>query len=528
MGRDDAPPPAVRAVFDENQQIMNLIEELADKQQNKPDAESVHPSYEETQHEETLLQRILDRIYRNIARYGDVFPRYMQCDEAYFYDVWRGLLNTIKAILKLPRPGTDFVVARMFDTTDDDDMPKVDENLADLYELCTEADDVLLGALRKIWICSGQTESFGWVFTEHRIDRPISQLDAEIAVCLSLEGYKRRFSEKQQGERYYYSEPDDKENLKLYTGPKPRWYPEEGTGLDPNLIWRRMKGKANPITAAISYEIDFVGDGQDGRDDILDWVCVFRRSWQFCLDAQQIAEGNLGDQRRELLNTILSRHHIPREIQREILSYLTDRDPFPYLKNLDIGAVYTPFPTVGERCLEWEHLDETSAIKRTCPQAGDPDFTLFIEKEAGRGNEEFISLDQVGLGPIQNIRLSKAEDEIRGKRLHGGSQIYNETHRDWVMTGALGGLIDSMLHGRVLLTAWREDPEAGTTMTLGTAQWAVGRNLLVKRAAELAIMDLHSWPGRCEWCPGKELFDGQVARCSNCQEKIRSKRFESR
>ncbi|KAF4437244.1 hypothetical protein FACUT_5793 [Fusarium acutatum] len=559
MGREGAPPPAVRAVFDENQQIMDLIEELAEKQQNKPDAESVHRSYEET-----LLQRILDRIYRNIARYGNVFPPDGQSDEAYFYDVWRGLLNTIKAILKLP--GTDFIGARMFDTTDDDDMLKADENLADLYELCTEADDVLLRALRKIWICSGQTESFDWVFTEHRIDRPISHLDAEIAVCLSLEGYKRRFSKRQQGRQYYYSEPDDKNNLKLYTGPEPRWYPEEGMGLDPNLIWLRMKGNASPITDAISYTIDFLGDG---RDDILDWVCVFRRSWQFCLDAQQIAEGNLGNQRQELLNTILLRRRIPREIQSEIQSYLTDRDPFPYLKKLDIGAVYTPFPTVGERCLECEHLDENSAIKRACPQTGlyiwnlalrrfhsfhknafnqwslcshgsdckghhdcsdhswavlrDPDFTLFIEKEAARGNDEFISLDQVGLGPVQHIRLSKVEDEIRDKRLHRGSMIYNEAHRDLMMIGGLGGLVDSMLHGRVLLKAWSEGPEAGTAMTLRTAEWAFGRNLLVQRAAELAIIGLHSWPGRCEWCPGKELFDGGVARSSCFQETIRSK-----
>ncbi|KAF5592102.1 hypothetical protein FPCIR_5793 [Fusarium pseudocircinatum] len=566
MGREDATPPDVRAVLDENQQIMNLIEELAKKQQNKPDAKSVHPSYKETQQEETLLQRILDRTYRNIARYGDVFPQYGQCDEAYFYDVWKNLLNTIKAILKLSQPGTDFYEV---DTTDDDDKLKADENLAELYELCREADDVLLGALRKIWNCSGQTESFDWVFTEHRIDRPISQLDAEIAVCLSLEEYKLRFSKRQEGRQYYYSDPDD--NLILYTGPEPRWYPEEGTGLDPYLIWQTMKGNANPITDAISYTIEFLGDGRGNVDEWLDdWVCVFRRSWQFCLDAQQIAEGKIGDQRRELLNTILLRHSIPREIQTEILSYLTDRDPFPYLKNLSIGAVYAPFPTVGERCLECEHLDETSAIKRTCPQTGlhiwnlalrcfhsfhknafnewslcshgndckghhdcsdhswavlrDPDFTLFVEKEAARGNNEFISLDQVGLGPVQHIRLSKAEDEIRDRRLHGGSQICNETYRDWIMTGALGGLVDSMLHGRVLLSAWREGPQAETTMTLRTADWAVGRNLLVKRAAELAIMDLHSWPGRYEWCPGKELFDGEVAPCSCLQERVRSKK----
>ncbi|KAH7221685.1 hypothetical protein BKA60DRAFT_680494 [Fusarium oxysporum] len=455
MGRGDVPCHIIGKVFDENQQIMDLVDELAaEKEQNK-----------------AQLQRILDRIYRNIARYGDASEG-KQSVEAYVYDGWRGLLNTIKATLRLL--GTDFY---------EDDT--ADEELADLYELCTEADDVLLGALRKIWIY-------------------------------------------------------DKENYKLYTGPKPRWH-SEGTGLDPDWNWK-LEGNAKPIMGGIPYTIDLLDDRGDTIDD---WVYVFRRSWQFCLDAQQIAEGNLGNQRQELLNTILLRHRIPREIHREILSYLTDREPFPYLKKLDIGAAYTPFPTVGERCLECEHLDETSAIKRTCPQAGlylwnlalrrfhsfhkngfnqwslcshgsdckghhdcndhswavrrDPEFTQFIEKEASRDNDEFLSLDQLGLGPVQRIRLDVAKDRARHERLKDGNLIYSEPFRDWHMVGGLGGLVDSMLHGRVLWKAWNEGPqEAGTHSE--PAKWAVGRNLLAQRVAEMVIKDLHSWPGRCEWC----------------------------
>jgi hypothetical protein len=415
--------------------------------------------------------------------------------------------------------------------------------------------------LRTIWIRSGQTESFDWVFTEHRIDRPIRYFEAEIAVFLSLEGYKRRFGRRQKGQRFYYSEPVDNENWKLYTGPKPRWDCEEGTGLDPDWHWK-LEGKAEPIMGAFEYDIQPL----DERNDLItDWVYVFRRSWQFCFDAQQIAEANLGNQRQELLNKILLHHHIPREIHRQILSYLTDREPFPYLKILDIGAAYTPFPTVGERCLDCEHLDETSAIKRTCPQAGlyiwnlalrrfhsfhknsfnqwslcshgsdckghhdcndhgwavrrDPEFTLFIEKEASRGNDEFLSLDQVGLGPVQHIRLDKEGDRARHKRLDSGMMIYFEPFRDWEMVGGLSGLVDSMLHGRVLCKAWNEKHddedgddeddddeddddegphEAGTYSN--PAKWALGRNLLAQRVAEKAIKDLHSWPGLCEWC----------------------------
>ncbi|KAL9570332.1 hypothetical protein ACKAV7_005538 [Fusarium commune] len=462
MGRGDVPCHVIGKVFDENQQIMDLIDELAaEKQQNKDE-----------------LQLILDRIYRNIARYGDASEG-KQSVEAYVYDAWRGLLNTIKAILRLP--GTDFV------GYEDD---TADEELADLYELCTEADNVLLGALRKIWIFSGQTESFDW-------------LDAEIAVFLSLEGYKRRFSKRQKGER-----------------PKPRWHPGEGTGLDPNWNWK-LEENAKPITGGIPYTIDLLDDRGDTIDD---WVYVFRRSWQFCLDAQQIAEGNLA---------------------------------------------YTPFPTVGERCLECEHQDETSAIKRTCPQSSlyiwnlalrrfhsfhkngfnqwslcshgsdckghhdcndhswavrrDPEFTQFIEKEASRDNDEYLSLDQLGLGPVQRIRLDVAEDRAQHERLNDGNLIYSEPFRDWHMVGGLGGLVDSMLNGRVLWKAWNEGhddeededegddnddddessenegpQEAGTHSE--PAKWAVGRNLLAQRVAEMVMKDRHSWPGRCEWC----------------------------
>jgi gamma-glutamylcyclotransferase (GGCT)/AIG2-like uncharacterized protein YtfP len=94
MGRGDVPCHIIGKVFDENQQIMDLIDELAaEKEQNK-----------------AHLQRILDKIYRNIARYGDASEG-KQSVEAYVYDGWRGLLNTIKAILRLL--GTDFVGARM-------------------------------------------------------------------------------------------------------------------------------------------------------------------------------------------------------------------------------------------------------------------------------------------------------------------------------------------------------------------------------------------------------------------------------
>ncbi|KAF5622982.1 hypothetical protein F52700_10294 [Fusarium sp. NRRL 52700] len=561
MGGQRYLPPTERAVFEENQKIMDLIEKLAEEKQQNNKAQ-------------LQLQRILERIYKNITGYGDA-SKCKESDEAYAYDTWRGLLNTIKAILELP--GTDFVGAKMclflgadltnrrgfrtlYEAQVEDHKFAAEQEIAKLSELCRDADDVLLGALRKIWTCSGQTESFYWVFTEHQIDRSYGQLDADLAVVLSLEEYKRRLLKRQQEEEkwhYFYS------NRKLFTR-------EEGeTALGPDSTSLRMIENAKPITGLIRTSINCLDETGCSEAEINNSVYVFRRSWQFCLDAQQIAEANLGDQRQELLNTISLRHRIPREIHKEISSYLTDREPFPYLKKLDIGAAYTPFPTTGERCLECEHLDETSAIKRTCPQAGiyvwnlalrrfhcfhknafrqwslcshgseckghhdgsdhswavlrDPEFTLFIEKEAARGNDDFISLDQVGLGPVQRIRLDKAEDEIRYKRLQHEFFLYSETFRDWRAAGGLGGLVDSMLHGRLLVKAWNGGHHAGPqepgTFTR-SAEWAVGRNLLEQQAAELAIVDLHSWPGRCEWCdePGKGNFARGVARSAYFEE----------
>ncbi|KAF4494038.1 hypothetical protein FAGAP_9843 [Fusarium agapanthi] len=382
---------------------MDLIEYFAEEKQ-------------QTEQSKAQLQRILVRIYRNIARYGDALKD-KESDEDYVYGTWRALLNTIKAILELPQPGSDFAGARMC--------------LFFGAELISRpgVPDYINAALAKVSKGNG----------------------------ITMENEATTMTNSKQGRSH---------------------------------------------DGFIPYAIDVWGD-IGHIDEIDDHVFVFRRSCQFCLDAQQIAERNLGNQRQGLLNTILLRHGMPREIHMEISSYLTHREPFPYLKKLDIGAAYAPFPTVSERCLECEHLGKTSAIKRTCPRAGlyiwnlalrrfhcfhkdafnqwslcshgsdckghhdcsdhswavrrdPPEFTQFIEKEASRGNDEFLSLDQVGLGPAQHIRLNKAEDKIRDKRLDEGWMIYNEPYRDWIMTGGLGGLVDSMLHGRVLVKAWSE------------------------------------------------------------------------
>ncbi|KAF4442248.1 hypothetical protein F53441_11810 [Fusarium austroafricanum] len=416
--------------------------------------------------------------------------------------------------------------------------------------------------LRKIWKRSSRTEAFDWVFTEHRIFYPVINEDVKLATMLTAEELPRYFMEKKK--RFYYKDAVENSTRKQYTDPIPRWDVGEVNAGGLNA-WE-SKGSDGSIRGKIHYATYREDDDMFQTDHS---IPVLGRSFQFCLDARQISEGVLGELRHDLLNKIALHHRIPREIQQQILTHLKYRNAFPYLRNLDIGEAYVPFPSVGGHCMECKDSSEDSRVKRTCPQAGlyiwnlalrcfhvfhkndfntwslcsygrdcaghhdcsdhgwvvgrNPNFTLFIEKEAARGNNDFISLDQVGLGPVNTISLpTQAHDQARLNQFFYGGGVYKDSARDWLMIGGQGGIIDCMLHGRVIIGAWSadddegrdsgeesedssededssesansEESEDGGTMMI-PAQWALGRNLMAKEVAENAIKELHTWPG---------------------------------
>ncbi|KAF9773254.1 hypothetical protein IL306_008977 [Fusarium sp. DS 682] len=530
----------VRKVLNENQDIIELINELIAKKQQQDKAQK---------------RQILEKIYRNIDLFAsNIKDLPTPAPEPVIVDTWRSLLNTIRAFMRFP--SGDFPAARMCLYFGSE---LITEESAPLYELCTEADDVLLEALRRVWKRGGQTEFFNWVFKEYQIHKPIMYSDIEVATALSPE--ELAMFPRQKGTEIFVAD-------ELFTGPFPRW--DLGDEMEGRFC--TCEGSDGPIREEIQYMVytEHNNDDSDDSDDDEDddgiryhHIQVFRRSRQFCFDAQQIAEANLGNQRFDLLNKIVIRHGVPRELQLQILSYMSYREPFPYLKNLDIGKAYVPFPSVNKRCLVCEDLDEKSTFKRTCPQASlyiwnlalrrfhvfhkndfntwslcshgsdckghhacsdhgwvvlrDPDFSLFIEKEAAKGNDEFLSLDQVGFGPAEPIRVHTRREDLDRKWQLLSHGIYYDTTEDWLMTGGLGGLIDSMLHGRVLVGARETDVDSDGDsdinsdedaddevdedgMTSVPAQWAVGVNLLAQNVGENAIKEQHSWPGRCEWC----------------------------
>lgn len=139
----------------------------------------------------------------------------------------------------------------------------------------------------------------------------------------------------------------------------------------------------------------------------------------------------------------------------------------------------------------------------------DPGFTAYLESQAARGNNGFVSLDQVGFGPMNPIRVGPLEDGIRHDALFRGKGIYKDSREDILMIGGLGGLKDAMIHGRTLIAGWEGDvrlsngasyngEEEGVTSE-STSWWQYGRNLYSEKVAKEVMRGLHS-ENDCEWC----------------------------
>ncbi|KAJ4266144.1 hypothetical protein NW762_004124 [Fusarium torreyae] len=445
---------------------------------------------------------VLGKLYKNMSFFSD---NLMIVEENCFF-------SPIRALMKLPLG--DFIAARMllylasvFIQHPGLEILYVDDTLlegtAPLYEFCTKLDDTLLEPLRRIWTASNNCENYDWVFSDHcvtvlgRCGIPRNSEDYKLKIAQALSHQELEDLGPEREHFFYYSHPqNDFEGSTLFTGPIPRWDCDE-EDIE-GLGWESI-GHGSSIRGQVVVEVvDKEGDPADDHN-----IPALRRSKQFCLDARQIAEATLGSKRHQLLNGILIRHRIPAEIHLLILGYLEYREPFPYLRKLDIAAAYVPFPQVGEPCLECEDSEEHSVPKRTCPQRSlyiwnlplrrfhvfhkdnfrswtlcahsgicpghhdhdgwevgrDPEFTLYLDAHAAQGNDEFVSLDQVGLGPVEKIRLdSRLEDSDRWGRLFFGNGVYRDSMEDLLMIGGLGGLKHSMLHGKVLTKAWKRKP----------------------------------------------------------------------
>lgn len=510
-----------------------------------------------TEHGDEQIREVIVTLCLNMVRLNNYQGAFM-ISESMMIDFWMDCISTIEALMNLPHPHSSFITARMLlylgsqihqsvgKATVYSSAEKAETGTADLCKLCIKLDDALLEPLKEIWKTSKDSEDFKWIFVDDRLHgKPFETIisDSDLKVAQALSPLERARLSKEDGAKFYYRKAtDNEEDRLLYKDPMPRW--DCGQEDTDNFVWT-TEGSDGPIRLEIPYAI---GREDDDSLHVEKSIPMFRRSKQFCLDARQIFEAKQSKQVRHILDQVYQRHKVPPEVQVEILGYLQHREPFPYLQKLDLSAAYAPFPTVGEPCGYCEGTSGWLPLKRTCPNSSiyiwnlplrrfhvlhqnefrsvslcaygaectghhdthdrewavgrDPEFTLFIEQELAKINNEFISLDQAGLGPVRKIRLDTREDDMaRQRRLLSHDGIYQDSSDDWQMYGGLGGLIDCMVHGRVLVGAWPRGIHYNDGgIATKPAQWALGRKLSHQRRAEQAIMNLHSWPGRCEWC----------------------------
>ncbi|SCO85786.1 uncharacterized protein FRV6_09913 [Fusarium oxysporum] len=428
------------------------------------------------------VKKLLQILYDGIADLKDLSSEYINSDipngpkyaDEIVLHAWRTFFHPIEALRQLPSCG-EFVAARMY--------------------LC-------VGAL--------------------------SPQELE-----DLGGIRRR--------EYWYNDPTESDEYILYAGKMPRWDCGEQDHCDFEWTW---EGSDGPIDGYLEYH--FLIDNDPNRR-IWHGISSFRRSLQLCRDARQKSEAHIRRQQHQAFDQVARRHRLPPELQNQIRGYVEYRDPFPYLEKLDLAEAYVPFPRIGGSCTHCDNTKGETTAKRTCPQKAmhvwnlalrrfhtfhkincqtwslcaqhdckgyhedynwkvdrGPGFSTYLESQAARGNDKFVSLDHVGFGPMNPIRIEPLEDWIRQDALFRGNGVYDEAREDILMTGGLGGLKDAMIHGRTLTAGWEgdtelwyNDEEEGVRDMPTT--WQYGRNLYSEKVAKEVMRGLHS-EADCDWC----------------------------
>ncbi|KAL7759487.1 hypothetical protein ACKLNR_009577 [Fusarium oxysporum f. sp. zingiberi] len=498
------------------------------------------------------VKKLLQILYDGITDLKDLSSEYINSDipngpkyaDEIVLHAWRTFFHPIEALRQLPSCG-EFVAARMYLCVGwgsyEAPAVKLDFNYdtlaretAPLYEFIVDLDDALLEPLKKIWALSGNRERFDWVFTDFDATSFRTTVGALSPQELEdLGGIRRK--------ECWYNDPTESDGYILYAGKVPRWDCGEQDHCDFEWTW---EGSDGPIDGYLEYH--FLIDNDPNRR-IWHGISSFRRSLQLCRDARQKSEAHIGRQQHQAFDQVARRHRLPPELRNQILGYVEYRDPFPYLEKLDLAEAYVPFPRVGGSCTHCDNTKGETTAKRTCPQKAmhvwnlalrrfhtfhkincqtwslcaqhdckghhedynwkvdrDPGFSTYLESQAARGNDKFVSLDHVGFGPMNPIRIEPLEDWIRQDALFRGNGVYDEAREDILMIGGLGGLKDAMIHGRTLTAGWEGDTELSYNdeeegVRDMPTTWQYGRNLYSEKVAKEVMRGLHS-EADCDWC----------------------------
>ncbi|KAH7127948.1 hypothetical protein B0J13DRAFT_646052 [Dactylonectria estremocensis] len=466
-------------------------------------------------------------------------------------DAYRSFFDAIRALSELP--SGDFLNARMViylmqailgehGLSKGFVKSKARVTTVPLYEMCADVDEALLEPLRRIWAASNQSEDFRWAFgsytVRHQSCNQSSDAEQELARSRelvqaltpeeleALGGIKKQsyMVSKRTKKLKWIPVPDDKQDL-------------DSAMTDLNKVMFKFVENEGPMRNLLSFHTIDEEQNDEKSHRAMD---VFRRSRQFIMDARSIIAPIQANKSHRLAKQALTVAGFPPELLMSVFGYLEKPKAHPYLGSVDIAGAYVPFPETTGLCSECKTRNTGAANRRlkfTCPGASIyawnlalRTFHVFHQKTATawrlckygldcEGHHEnsyweiqtetelvdlaeatirgkcgsLKTLKQAGLGQDPGIKLTHhKDDEERRERVYPEQPWLVDQKGDAEMSGGIGGLVDTMIHKRLLLGSWT----SGSSST--ESHWSFARNMVDKQRAEEAIGSvLHT---RCDLC----------------------------
>ncbi|KAH7176938.1 hypothetical protein EDB81DRAFT_51259 [Dactylonectria macrodidyma] len=526
-------------IAEANQAVTTKIEQLISNINNETEGNA-----------SAAMKDVLVELHASMVRIAD-HRGHPRTPNKPILDAYRSFFDPIRALSRLP--SGDFLSARMviylmqailseYALNKSFIKSKARVTTVPLYELCADVDEALLEPLRKIWAASNNSEDFRWAFGSYtvRSESYDESSDAEQEMVRSREliqaltpeelaalgGIKKQtyMVSKRTKKANWVPVPDDINDL-------------DPAMSDPNKVLFKHVENEGPMRNLLFFHTIDEDQNEEKSWRTLEILC---RSRQFIMDARSIIAPILANKSHRLAKQGLAVAGVPPELRMSVFGYLDRPKAHSYLASVDIAAAYVPFPKTTGLCSDckarkagalnrrlkftclgasiyvWNlalrafHVfhQKTATTWRLCKHGleceghhDDGDWEIETEEQLVELAEAIIrdncgsskTLKQVGLGQDPDCRLTRRkDDDERRERIYPEQPWFVDQKSDAQMNGGIGGLMDTMIHQRLLLGAWT----SGQSST--ESYWSFARNMVDKKRAEEAVGGITH--DRCDLC----------------------------
>ncbi|UPL02335.1 hypothetical protein LCI18_013269 [Fusarium solani-melongenae] len=449
-------------------------------------------------------------------------PRHPDVRNPDILPAWKSFLEPISALSQLP--SGHFLSARMILYLSDGLLNQRSLDLKfskigssrggrPVFRLCRAIDDNLLASLRKIWIASGESERFDWVFAQYTLQpeddlqdgasrlRKLAQAlsPEELAAMNGMEG--RRFiwamsADEREGDLEEWKPFEA--GLPYDTTDRVKYSVPDDDQVKPGECFWKQVGSDGPIRQRLRYHSTVSDHLRPASFKCFfhEYIEFLDRSRQFVLDTRKTTEPCLTEVEYALVHKGLVKAKMPPEIRRNIINHLELPKRHPYLRHFDIAKAYAPFPENERSCERCVDPMATDRDKLTCPGStffvwnialraflafhqhstdekmalckygidcqgyhdddawevkNEVDFVNLLEGIVRERCGPDISLEELGLGPSKEIKaMNQRQAEAIELRLIHPSGPLEDAAAELLSAGGFRGLLKSMLYGEVL------------------------------------------------------------------------------